>query len=495
MNDFIKLILSMSLSGSILTFILFAVRPLVKDRFSQAWQYYIWLFVILRMLIPYSPQISVVGSLLHRAETAHTLQGARSFTDTPLITHRDTFLSENIIPNLENSPTTDFSMLPVYLWVLGALFLLILKAAQYKNFIRYIKAGARVIKEEEITGLFKSVCEEMGVRRNIPLYRCKLIKSPMLIGLFSPAIILPEAPMPSGSLSYVFKHELTHLKHWDIWYKWLVQLMVCVHWFNPLAYKISKQINSLCEFACDESISRGLDRTGKMEYGNTLIHAVSSHTVYRGNIMSVTLCEDKKILKERIDTMMRIEKRPKKVIILSVLAAAVFCCTAVFLGAFSTNGMEEKQEPSHETVRNEDLPVEADTSVQNSETMVSNDSSSVEEGAQNLDPKEAFLNSPEGKEFQASSREFAEAYLSGDVGTMKHYLIDPQSKSHYYPTENVFQDIQFLQLKLSPKDIHAGAVNAEYEFCITGQDTYQYLYLEMKRVDNEWKVEFFGLEM
>ncbi|MCM1989053.1 M56 family metallopeptidase [Oceanirhabdus seepicola] len=37
-------------------------------------------------------------------------------------------------------------------------------------------------------------------------------------------------------------------------YKWLVQLTVCIHWFNPIVYIVSKEINKACEFSCDESV-------------------------------------------------------------------------------------------------------------------------------------------------------------------------------------------------------------------------------------------------
>ena len=52
MNEMLKLVLSLSLSGGVLILALLLSRPLWKDRVSKTWQYYIWLIVIARLLLP-----------------------------------------------------------------------------------------------------------------------------------------------------------------------------------------------------------------------------------------------------------------------------------------------------------------------------------------------------------------------------------------------------------------------------------------------------------
>jgi hypothetical protein len=108
--------------------------------------------------------------------------------------------------------------------------------------------------------------------------------------------------------------------------------------------------------------------------------------------------------------------------------------------------------------------------------------------------KERFLRSKAGYDFQIASWKFAKAFLSGDAATMKHYLIDAESKDNDCNTENRFGDVEFLILKLSPKDIGIDSVIAEYEFVLKGEDSYTYLSLNMKKVNNEWKVVNYGLE-
>ncbi len=68
MNELLKIILSLSLSGSILILALLLLRPLCRNRMSWRWQYYIWLLVIARLLLPLTPDTSVTGNLFRQAE-------------------------------------------------------------------------------------------------------------------------------------------------------------------------------------------------------------------------------------------------------------------------------------------------------------------------------------------------------------------------------------------------------------------------------------------
>ena len=51
MSDFMKVLLSLSLSGTLLLLILLLLKQLYKNKFSKRWQYYIWLAAALRFQI------------------------------------------------------------------------------------------------------------------------------------------------------------------------------------------------------------------------------------------------------------------------------------------------------------------------------------------------------------------------------------------------------------------------------------------------------------
>lgn len=63
MNTVMKIFLSMSCSGSLLILVLLLGKRFLKDRISRQWQYYIWLAVILRLLLPFGPEVNLLENL------------------------------------------------------------------------------------------------------------------------------------------------------------------------------------------------------------------------------------------------------------------------------------------------------------------------------------------------------------------------------------------------------------------------------------------------
>ena len=66
MDDFIKTLLSLSVSGTVLYLLLWVFKPFYKNRFSKRWQYYIWLIAALRFVLPFTPCTTLVGSLFEK---------------------------------------------------------------------------------------------------------------------------------------------------------------------------------------------------------------------------------------------------------------------------------------------------------------------------------------------------------------------------------------------------------------------------------------------
>ena len=72
-------------------------------------------------------------------------------------------------------------------------------------------------------------------------------------------MVLPAVGLLTADFDYSILHELMHIKRLDMFYKWLVQFAVCVHWFNPFVYLMRKETGRGCELSCDEAVIRELD--------------------------------------------------------------------------------------------------------------------------------------------------------------------------------------------------------------------------------------------
>ena len=69
MNEFMKVLLSLSVSGTLLLLPILGLKPLYKTKFSKRWQYYIWVIVALRFLLPFTPDTTIAGSLFEKPDT------------------------------------------------------------------------------------------------------------------------------------------------------------------------------------------------------------------------------------------------------------------------------------------------------------------------------------------------------------------------------------------------------------------------------------------
>ena len=72
MNTVLKIFLSMSFSGSLLILVLLLGKRFWEDKISRQWQYYIWLVVVLRLLIPFGPETNLLGKTYEAADQVIT---------------------------------------------------------------------------------------------------------------------------------------------------------------------------------------------------------------------------------------------------------------------------------------------------------------------------------------------------------------------------------------------------------------------------------------
>lgn len=346
MNNTLKLLISMSASGSIIAIALFAIRPITKRLFSKSWQYYIWLIVVFRLLIPYSPQVNVM-------DTIHM-----SIDSLPLTMNiEDTIENGNTVMQLDENGKeilkredyqTPMDLIKLIsnnlflIWIFVASVLLIKKITAYKSFIHYIKAGRKLVKGHDTSMLFSYSCEKISVKTPPKLYTNKLVSSPMLVGILKPFIVIPDSEISEEHLQYIFLHELTHLKKLDIAYKWIVQLMVCIHWYNPIVYLVSREINRSCEFSCDESVLALLQGKNKKVYGDTLISSLEMRGSYTSQIISMTLCEDAALLRSRLKAIANYTSKSKSIILLSIILATMFIFSSLWFGIYPASGLQKE---------------------------------------------------------------------------------------------------------------------------------------------------------
>ena len=340
MSEFIKILLSLSVSGALLLLLILGLKPLYKNKFSKRWQYYIWIVVALRFLLPFTPDTTIIGSLFEKFDTTAITNEIPTNPNVPVPADTGNSKAEPIQTNREittaamREPFNKYVCL-FFIWSALALVLFVRKVTVYQGFIQYIKAGNKEVSDIKILNLLSDCEEKLNIKTRVELSCNPLIASPMLIGFFRPRIILPVGELEDKELSYIFVHELTHYKQRDMFYKWLIQIVVCVHWFNPFVYLLEKEVNKSCELSCDEKVISILNEKAKREYGDTLISFLKSNNLYKSSLASVTLTEGAEQLKERLGAIMKFRKKSKAIIAITAIFTAAVCVCFFVTGAYA----------------------------------------------------------------------------------------------------------------------------------------------------------------
>ena len=340
MSEFIKILLSLSVSGALLLLLILGLKPLYKNKFSKRWQYYIWIVVALRFLLPFTPDTTIIGSLFEKFDTTAITNEIPTNPNVPVPADTGNSKAEPIQTNREittaamREPVDKYVYL-FFIWSALALVLFVRKVTVYQGFIQYIKAGNKEVSDIKILNLLSDCEEKLKIKTRVELSCNPLIASPMLIGFFRPRIILPVGEWEDKELSYIFVHELIHYKQRDMFYKWLIQIVVCVHWFNPFVYLLEKEVNKSCELSCDEKVISILNEKAKREYGDTLISFLKSNNLYKSSLASVTLTEGAEQLKERLGAIMKFRKKSKAIIAITAIFTAAVCVCFFVTGAYA----------------------------------------------------------------------------------------------------------------------------------------------------------------
>lgn len=372
MNTVFKLFLSMSFSGAALILALLAGKRFWRDKISRQWQYYIWLVVILRLLLPFAPERNLMATACQAVEQA--LSGTTlSVLPQPMTDTEDADVPvsvwtpgsvtvDNALQEDENAdnPAPDFKdaahlssgneNVGDYIWLVWLAVvsgLLIRKITMYQSFVRYVKDGCSPVNDIAMLERFSDAATQTGIKKPVELCVNPLVSSPMLIGFFHPCIVLPGTEISEKDFHYIALHELTHHKRRDILYKWLVQVTVCLHWFNPMVYRMRREITRACEFSCDAAVLAKVGKDHAPEYGKTLLDAMAAVRTYRENFGAVTLSENKQLLKERLVAVMNVRKKSKTVVMLTGVMTLCLIFGAAFMGVYPAAAAQPDSTKEH----------------------------------------------------------------------------------------------------------------------------------------------------
>lgn len=328
-------VLEISLSVSLIVAVLLLFSPLLNRRYASKWSYWIWIFLALRLVIPFHLiQRQPVTAFFQRKSQSTSVSNETS----PDIASDETALSPMTVelpPQLTAPilPRTEKSNIPItlldiaaLLWLAGCLCFLSVHLMSYLRYKKWLLKKGTALKDKKIWEQLLALEQELQVDM-IDLIESPRASSPMIIGFRMPVLVLPKEKYTSEELYFILKHELIHLKRRDVYKKLLFVIANGVHWFNPLIWLMLRNALMDMELSCDEIVVQGGDYTLRKAYTETLFSTLHRHCT-RKTPLSTQFYGGKDIMKRRFQNIL--DKKRKK------NGAGLFLCVIAFTFIFGT---------------------------------------------------------------------------------------------------------------------------------------------------------------
>ncbi|MBR6742420.1 MAG: M56 family metallopeptidase [Clostridia bacterium] len=250
-------IFNMSIAASLCALPIFLLRLIKKiPRRAFVW---LWLIPFIRMCVPVGISskygiMAFISKFTTRTVTVYEMGDHASFTVMNHVMGANSYFPITYKTDLLHGL---FSVCSV-IWAIGAL------AAVIAIFIIYAITSSEIKDAKHLYG---------------NVYISEKIQTPSVYGIIKPKIILPRE-YPEGELKFILMHETAHIRRGDNLIRLLALILVCVHWFDPLAWLILKCLYNDTELACDEAVLAACTDTEKKQYAHTLLASAEKMTVF-----------------------------------------------------------------------------------------------------------------------------------------------------------------------------------------------------------------------
>ena len=315
-------------------------RFIFKNRISSKLQYLMWWLLILRLLMPVTPDIglhfNLQDMLLKQAHQAELPAPAPVLDVAPASVPNTQSSYESVAPavqpNTDVAPSqhvnpaksTDWYSIVFVVWLLGAIgflgWLIFVKLRYYESLQHLMAGGPREVYE-----LYDRCCKELGVKP-LPLWIVNKSMSPGIAFFGEPVLLVPLSLCNDESrLRFALLHELTHKKRGDHYMTLLLNILRAVYWFDPVVHFAFSELRADMESACDSDVLAYIGHEQKRGYLTVILDMFSYDTE---PILGMSQIRSKRMAKRRMKgAFMKSRTSPAfRAITLCIALIMSLCC-------------------------------------------------------------------------------------------------------------------------------------------------------------------------
>ena len=266
------------LATSALALLVLVVREPVRRLFGSRVTYALWLIPAARMFMP---------TLRHTVErSVPATVPLQPFTD-PLV--RESLWMARVVP-AQPSLLDRIGGLPTLLiaaWVAVAAALFVSRMIAFRRDRRAVLASSI----------------EIGRAGRVRIVRSPEVLSPVALGIVRPMIVVPcefERLYHAREQRLVLEHELAHHRSGDLVANLFAFVLLCLQWFNPLAWAAHAAFRFDQEAACDARVLDKASAGDRADYGRAIAKAASGRA-----LLFASALDRPNTLKRRLQSMLR----------------------------------------------------------------------------------------------------------------------------------------------------------------------------------------------
>jgi bla regulator protein BlaR1 len=166
--------------------------------------------------------------------------------------------------------------LALSVWSAGAAIAMMLGIRQWRRASAIVRASRPA--SDELNVVAAALARRLGIARVPAVLESNLIDSPLVTGLWRPAVVVPAAfhSLSPDQQRMALCHELAHVKRADLSFGAVPALAERIFFFHPLVHVAAREYSIWREAACDRDVLDALDAAPD-EYGRLLVNLGVAH--------------------------------------------------------------------------------------------------------------------------------------------------------------------------------------------------------------------------
>lgn len=153
----------------------------------------------------------------------------------------------------------------ITIWAIGSsLFLVAIIIGIMKINLRVKRITAT--DNSQAQRIMKTIVLDSKPKQKYRIIVSEDVDTPMLVGLFTPTILLPSLSLADEEMKCVLLHEWNHFLHKHLWVKLFFNVLCALLWWNPLVYLLKNDLDYIQEVSCDRLVVNGVGDAERVKY-------------------------------------------------------------------------------------------------------------------------------------------------------------------------------------------------------------------------------------